>query len=90
MSEEVENERRSQLPAADFGSAGPRLSLALHVVIGQPITLVVYADRAVLARVPIAPRQAERLAWELLGAAIGRPAQDAPAQAGRLTQGGPT
>lgn len=79
MSEPVESERRSDAPAADFGSVGPRLSLALHVVIGQPITLVVYRDRDVAARVPIAPRQAERLAWELLGAAIGRPTQDRPA-----------
>lgn len=73
MSERIENERHSQVQAADFGSVGPRLSLALHVVIGQPITLVVYRDRDELARVEIAPRQAERLAWELLGASIGRP-----------------
>lgn len=73
MSEVSDSERRSGFPAADFGSAGPRLSLALHVVIGQPITLVVYRDRDELARVEIAPRQAERLAWELLGASIGRP-----------------
>ena len=73
MSEASENERRSQVQAADFGSVGPVMSIALHVVIGQPITLVVYRDRDVLARVPIAPRQAERLAWELLGASIGRP-----------------